>query len=131
MAHRRLLLEDLNDQHLTWLKGALDCAKDVRLQDWLQGIVEGTLKVFEVPGGIVGLRNWRGKAFVEFLAGKDMIPAARDVLEAVKEVADDDSLEGFVVHPGLERFYRRLGFKRLGTYVQLDLKELEDERRRK
>lgn len=115
---KQLSLRDLNDQHLTWLQKAIEFSNGVKMEDWLEDWSAGKLSVFEVPGGIVGLRRTRLGVFVEFLAGRDMRGSAKEILASVREVAGGE-VEAFVTRPGLVKFYERLGFKSLGTTMRL------------
>lgn len=117
---KRLFLEDFTDQHLLWLKNALDCSVDITIEECFRDIIDGKLMIYEVGGGIIGLRQEPKQIFVELLAGVDMKPHAREILTAVRHAADGQPVEGFVVHPAIVRFYCRLGFKPVGTYMRLE-----------
>lgn len=117
---RRLFLEDFTDQHLLWLKNALDCSVDVTPEECFRDIIDGKLMLYEVGGGIIGLRREPKAMFIELLAGVDLKPHAREILAAVRDAAGGLPIEGFVVHPALVRFYRRLGFVPTGTYMRLE-----------
>lgn len=115
---KRLSLEELTDQHLTWLQKAIEFSNGTKMEEWLEDWQSGKLAVFEVTNGIVGLRSTRLGIFVEFLAGSDMRGSAHSILAAIREEAGAP-VEAFVTRPGLVRFYERLGFKSLGTTMRL------------
>jgi hypothetical protein len=117
---KRLFLEDFTDQHLLWLKNALDCSVGITVEECFRDIIDGKLMIYEVGGGIIGLRQEPKQIFVELVAGKDMKPYAKEIVKAVRHAAGGQPVEGFVTHPALARFYRRLGFKPVGTYMRLD-----------
>lgn len=119
MTHKRLLLQDITDEHLTHLqKVASLVGKDAR--EWIKEIAEGTLALFEVPGGVIGLKPEGKHIFVELLAGCHMKEHAEEILASVRELAEGRPVEGFVVNPAVARFYRRLGFVPVGTFMRLD-----------
>lgn len=119
MGHKRLFLADLTDQHLIWLKSVLACSVDTKIEDWLRDILDEKLALYEVPGGIIGLRLGQ-QVFVELLAGAHMKEHAQEILATVKDLAKGAPVEGFVVNPAVVRFYERLGFKSYGTYMRLE-----------
>jgi hypothetical protein len=120
MTHRRLFLKDITDEHLTHLHRAAIIAPDGKTaKDWIEEIGNGNLALFEVPGGIIGLKIRRGHAWVELLAGKDMKPHAKELVDTVRTLAGDREIEGFVVNPAVLRVYKSLGFEPVGTFVRL------------
>lgn len=114
---RQLHLSDLTDQHLLLMQRAAVLAPQP--VDWIADIAENRISVYEVSGGIIGLRKEPKQVFVEFLAGRDMRPHTKEILQAVRALAKGP-VEGFVVSPALVRFYKKLGFSPVGTYVRLE-----------
>lgn len=120
MTHKRLFLPDLTDEHLILLDRAATISPDGKTaKNWLEDIAVGHLALFEVPGGIIGMKREQKHIFVELLAGEGMKEHAAEVLAAVKELANGSPVEGFVVNPAVARFYQRLGFTPVGTYMRL------------
>lgn len=119
-AVKRLSLADLTDKHLQWLQSVLVCAPDVELRTWLQDIADGKLKVYDVGEGIIGLYAFDGWVHVEFLAGKDMLKSRERIWEAVRDLAGGKPLSCVVVNSAVARFYKRLGFKPVGTLMRYE-----------
>jgi hypothetical protein len=118
MTHKRLFLADLTDQHLTYLqRAAMIGGKEAR--EWVGEIAEGSLALYEVPGGIIGLKHEPKQIFVELLAGEGMTPYGREIVAAVRDLAGDQGVEAFVVDPRAVRLFRRFGFQPTGTYMRL------------
>jgi hypothetical protein len=121
MTHKRLFLQDITDEHLTHLhRAAIVSADGKTARDWIKEIADGELALYEVPGGIIGLKKEPKQVFVELLAGNMMAQHRQDILASVKELANGRPVEGFVVNPRAAKVYQRLGFKPVGTFMRLD-----------
>lgn len=119
MTHKRLFLPDLTDEHLTLLQRAAILTPDGKTaHDWIAEIAEGTLALFEVPGGVIGLKREPKQIFVELLAGKGL--DGNGIKRTVLELANGNPVEGFVVNPAAVRLYQRFGFKPVGTFMRFD-----------
>lgn len=119
MTHKRLFLEDLTDEHLTLLHRAAILTPDGKTAcDWIAEIAEGTLALFEIPGGVIGLKREPKQIFIELLAGKSL--DGNGVRETVLQLANGSPVEGFVVNPAAVRLYKRFGFKPVGMYMRFE-----------
>lgn len=119
VGQRRVFLRDVTDQHLTWVKKALDYAVEAKLENWLLDWAEGRLEVYEVHNGLVGFKGNEKEIYVEFLSGTHMWDYAEVVFEQVKGLAQGREINAFVTRPGLVKLYKKLGFRALGTSMRL------------
>lgn len=119
MAHQRLFLEDLTDQHLRWLQSVLKYSPWVSSGEWLQEILDGTLKVYDVGSGIIGARLGNQVEIV-FIAGEGLAKRRDEMAAIVREIAEGKPVEGFFVHAGMVRLAAQAGFKPVGAYMRLD-----------
>lgn len=86
---------------------------------WVGDIIQGTLELYVLPGGILGVRG-REPLFVEFLAGKGL---NRSVFKAILSLAPDPGsgpVEAFFINPRLAKVCEKLGWKPVGTYMRFD-----------
>jgi hypothetical protein len=119
MTHKRLFLQDLTDQHLIWLRNAA-IVGEKEVAEWIEEIADGSMALFEVPGGIIGFKQEPKQLFVELLAGNMMAKHRFAILDAIKELARGQPVEGFVVNPRVVKLYERMGFRQTGTFMRLD-----------
>lgn len=120
MGHKRLFLEDLSDQHLRLLADALEWERPGTGVRWLADAAAGLLAVFELEGGLVGLRDCQTHVYVEFVVGQGLVAKLAENWAAVKDLAEGRPLEICAGRPGATRIYERLGFKTVCTFMRYD-----------
>lgn len=84
---------------------------------WVRDVLEGTLEVYRVPGGILGVRRLP-HLFVEFLAGKGL---RRSIFKTILALAPTNTpIDAFFINPRLARVCEKLGWKTVGIYMRFD-----------
>jgi hypothetical protein len=114
---KRLVLEDLTDEHLRLIKVA-EGYGETKAVDWIILIGTDQMEVWEHPeGGILGFRKDDKRLFIDFLAGKKLVNSA--LREWLLAQAGGLPVEGCVMNPRLIPLYARLGAKIIGTYMRI------------
>lgn len=120
VGYKRLFLADLADEHLRLLQDALEWERPGTSERWLQDIDSGLLAVFELQGGLIGLRDLGETVHVEFLVGRGLMEGLEENWAEVRSLTGGRPLEICAGRPGAVKVYERLGFKTLCTFMRFD-----------
>lgn len=120
VGHKRLFLEDLSDQHLRLLANALEWERPDTGARWLADTAAGLLAVFELEGGLIGLRDCQDHVHVEFLVGDGLLAKIAENWAAVQELAEERPIEVCAGRTGAVKVYERLGFRTICTFMRYD-----------
>lgn len=118
MPPKRLFLPDLTDQHLTMLLRCADHVEGRKVGDWLLMLGKGEMALWDLGTGLIGLCWHPGTIYVELIIGSGLIKRREELRDWL--LSFGCRVEGFARRPGLERLYKCLGARSLGTYMRIE-----------
>lgn len=109
VGYRRLFLHELDANHLRLLIRAVESTPGASGPRWLEMIDNGTLRLWDVGDGLIGLVEIGDVLWIEVLVGQGLIARRQELFTWLQSFGM--SLEANVHNRALLRVYHSLGFR--------------------